>query len=171
MKYKITTRCSQIGLIFLTLLLLLSGGITQAAQPAPPLTEGEKSLATQINYLFRRAVEQVSPAVVSLQVYTEGPGYTVRLIEGLGSGCIIDPRGYIITNNHVVADTDKIEVFLADGRRFIAKENMVAVGMPCFRDNPESSVSPFSGSPPCAGKNSPLSQSPETTLRSDRRGS
>jgi len=34
----------------------------------------------------------------------------------LGSGVIIDPRGYILTNEHVVADADKITVTLADGR-------------------------------------------------------
>ncbi len=35
---------------------------------------------------------------------------------GLGSGVIIDPRGYILTNEHVVADADKITVTLSDGR-------------------------------------------------------
>ena len=37
---------------------------------------------------------------------------------GLGSGVIIDERGYILTNEHVIADADKITVTLADGREF-----------------------------------------------------
>ncbi len=35
--------------------------------------------------------------------------------EGLGSGVILDARGYILTNNHVVADADELKVRLADG--------------------------------------------------------
>lgn len=35
--------------------------------------------------------------------------------QGLGSGVIIRPDGYIVTNNHVVADADELQVRLADG--------------------------------------------------------
>ncbi len=37
---------------------------------------------------------------------------------GLGSGVIIDARGYVLTNEHVVADADKITITLSDGRSF-----------------------------------------------------
>lgn len=37
---------------------------------------------------------------------------------GLGSGVIIDRAGYILTNEHVIADADKITVTLPDGREF-----------------------------------------------------
>jgi serine protease Do len=37
---------------------------------------------------------------------------------GLGSGVIIDPEGYILTNAHVVGEGDKITVILPDGREF-----------------------------------------------------
>lgn len=37
---------------------------------------------------------------------------------GLGSGVIISPDGYIVTNNHVIRDADKIEVTLNDNRSF-----------------------------------------------------
>lgn len=40
--------------------------------------------------------------------------------EGLGSGVIIDTRGYIVTNNHVVEGADELEVILQDGSRFPA---------------------------------------------------
>ncbi len=41
--------------------------------------------------------------------------------RGQGSGFIISPDGYILTNNHVVGDADTISVKLADGRKFKAK--------------------------------------------------
>jgi serine protease Do len=41
--------------------------------------------------------------------------------EGQGSGFIISADGYILTNNHVVADVDKITVVLKDGRKLEAK--------------------------------------------------
>lgn len=37
--------------------------------------------------------------------------------SGLGSGVIVSPEGYILTNNHVVEEADEIEVQLSDGRR------------------------------------------------------
>ena len=40
---------------------------------------------------------------------------------GLGSGVIVSPDGYILTNNHVVADADELTVVLSDGRKFTAK--------------------------------------------------
>ena len=40
---------------------------------------------------------------------------------GLGSGVIVSPDGYILTNNHVVADADELTAVLSDGRKFPAK--------------------------------------------------
>ena len=39
-----------------------------------------------------------------------------RRMVGEGSGVIIDPRGYILTNNHVVAGSQQLQVHLNDGR-------------------------------------------------------
>jgi serine protease Do len=42
--------------------------------------------------------------------------------HGLGSGFIIDPKGVIVTNDHVVRGANRVEVLLQDGRRFVAKD-------------------------------------------------
>lgn len=116
-------------------------GLSAAAQPpdqpdrdALQLAEQEKLLARQISNVFRRAVERVMPAVVHLKVsrsFKAGLIPTQPQTENVGSGCIIDPRGYIITCNHVVSDnngehpeqeTTRVEVILADGRRFVAQQ-------------------------------------------------
>ncbi len=44
-----------------------------------------------------------------------------RRATSLGSGFIIDPAGYVVTNNHVIADADEITVTLADDRRLQAR--------------------------------------------------
>ncbi len=41
--------------------------------------------------------------------------------RGLGSGIIVSPDGYILTNNHVVREADELTVTLADNRQFSAK--------------------------------------------------
>ncbi|MCP4708381.1 MAG: PDZ domain-containing protein, partial [Planctomycetes bacterium] len=91
-----------------------------AQTPPKPLTADELNLASQINTVFRRAVQQVLPSVVSLRVYKKTDAPSLRFFEpdqsvSLGSGIIIDPDGYIVTNNHVAEDYVKIEVILNDG--------------------------------------------------------
>ncbi len=44
-----------------------------------------------------------------------GGGQTPRRVNSLGSGFIIDPSGLVVTNNHVIADADEINVILNDG--------------------------------------------------------
>lgn len=44
-----------------------------------------------------------------------------RAITSLGSGFIIDARGYIVTNNHVIADADEVKVILNDDTELVAK--------------------------------------------------
>jgi serine protease DegQ len=51
-----------------------------------------------------------------------GPAYK-RPQQVLGSGVIVSPAGYVLTNNHVIANADDIQVLLYDGR--IAKATLV----------------------------------------------
>ena len=44
-----------------------------------------------------------------------------QLQQGLGSGAIIHPDGYIVTNRHVINNAEELEVKLFDGRQFSAK--------------------------------------------------
>jgi S1-C subfamily serine protease len=71
------------------------------------------------------AAEKVSPAVVHIQVQKK---VTTRrrqrnldqLQPGAGSGFIISPEGFVVTNSHVVIGASKISVNLPDGRIFDA---------------------------------------------------
>ena len=64
------------------------------------------------------AVEKLSESVVSIDSVrvARNYGYGFVPIEGKGSGVIIDPRGYVITNNHVIDGAARVQVHLKDGR-------------------------------------------------------
>ena len=49
------------------------------------------------------------------------PRYRQRVQQSLGSGVIVDTHGHIVTNHHVIAGADKIQVQLADGRSAVAE--------------------------------------------------
>jgi S1-C subfamily serine protease len=64
-------------------------------------------------------VEKVRPTVVNIRVHRLSPARGRGPdAGGSGSGFIIAPDGYILTNSHVVHGAGKIEVALADGRSF-----------------------------------------------------
>ncbi len=44
-----------------------------------------------------------------------------KKMEGTGSGVIIDPKGYVLTNYHVIKGADEIKVTLADGKSYMGK--------------------------------------------------
>jgi serine protease Do len=73
---------------------------------------------------FSSLVRACDPAVVTIRAREEARGRTGRrqvVSEGLGTGFLYQPNGYILTNNHVVAEATQLIVKLADERRLEAK--------------------------------------------------
>jgi Do/DeqQ family serine protease len=108
------------------------------AVPAPP-APAVQPLATRTES-FHDAVGRATPTGVNIlttkQVRTRRKpqlndplfrrffgefGDDVQRAESLGSGVIVSPAGYILTNNHVVESADEIEVALNSGRKLLAK--------------------------------------------------
>jgi S1-C subfamily serine protease len=77
-----------------------------ATPPAtiPPLS------SNNIEAVREAVIANVEPAVVQVNVQTSSGG-------AIGSGVIIDKRGYIVTNNHVVSGAQRVEVVFSDGTK------------------------------------------------------
>ncbi len=76
------------------------------------------------------SVVHVKTAVESRQPYANSPldfffgqprGYTPRMQMGTGSGVIVSADGYIVTNNHVIANARQIQVTLNNGEEYTAE--------------------------------------------------
>ncbi len=87
------------------------------------------------------AAARVGPSVVAVHTYATqvvaepasgpfndpffrgffAPRYYERPVTGLGSGVIIDSRGYVVTNDHVVQGAQRIQLSFSDGREFPAQ--------------------------------------------------
>ena len=106
-----------IGLIVAGLLLVAMPSLRQFNKlSAPQFDSTDETPAT-----YNQAVRRAAPAVVN--VYNRGlnsSAHNQLEIRTLGSGVIMDDRGYIITNKHVINDADQIIVALQDGRVFEA---------------------------------------------------
>ncbi len=90
-----------------------------------PLNPGSSTtVVTTEEQAIENAVRIASPAVVQINVtaISQSPfGFGSYEQPGLGSGFIITPDGYVLTNNHVVEGATKITVVLKDGRDFIGQ--------------------------------------------------
>jgi serine protease Do len=69
------------------------------------------------------AVEKISPSVVNISIVRLLRDYFLHVhpVKGIGSGVIINSKGYIVTNHHVIAGSDRIDVTLTDGRKLSGK--------------------------------------------------
>ena len=105
-----------LGLIVAALLLALVPSLRNNITLSSPRYDSTDETPVSYNAAVRRA----APAVVN--IYTRGLNASTpsqnRLT--LGSGVIMDNRGYIVTNKHVINDAEQIIVALQDGRFFEA---------------------------------------------------
>jgi serine protease Do len=120
---------------------LVLGGLAAAAA-LPLISCGSAPAQAQRGLLpdFADLAERVMPAVVNIAVLSEQTTTQVppelrgtpferyfrerrgrQQVQGAGSGFIIDPAGYIVTNNHVVGNASRVVVALQDGTELPAR--------------------------------------------------
>jgi serine protease Do len=99
------------GLAYLAAFLVTASAARAADAPADPR---ETPIVT--------AVKRAQASVVNIHsvktAYDEGSVFGSRQgrkVNGMGTGIVIDPRGYIVTNNHVVAGVESLKCTLVDG--------------------------------------------------------
>jgi S1-C subfamily serine protease len=89
-----------------------------------PSAETDTELLDAYSRAVTSVVDRVGPAVVHIRVKKQMRARSRTVpdeMQGSGSGVIITPDGYIVTNSHVVEGTDAIEVSLADGSSYPAE--------------------------------------------------
>ncbi len=123
----------------------MTGSISQAQQPVHYVNLPEKgTLASAVESQFNTAAETGVKAVVHVKTETEVETYAAnpfyyfffgdrgmppkQAVLGFGSGVILSPDGYIVTNYHVIKDAHRIQVTLDDKRTF--KAELVGVDPP-----------------------------------------
>lgn len=116
---------------------IIQGAYHRTSRNVPELPESRKVVSTnapspaELSVSFREVSKAVKPAVVFVNIVenaTSDSGQSgffglqgPRRREGAGSGFIVTEDGYILTNNHVVGNANKIAVTLSDGRKFKAE--------------------------------------------------
>ncbi len=112
-------------------------GTPSRTQTPPPIPAAQP--AADLGSAFAAVAEHVRPAVVFIrsekkttassqrlprgfeEFFRVPQNQRPRLERGTGSGFVVSPNGLILTNNHVVADADRVIVQLFDKREFTAK--------------------------------------------------
>jgi putative serine protease PepD len=96
-------------------IVVLGAVLALSSHSAPAMTEDERNNID----LYQR----LAPGVVNITSTVLEQDFFFNVIprQGAGSGAIIDPRGYILTNHHVIEDARKLEVTLANGKKYTAQ--------------------------------------------------
>ena len=86
----------------------------------------QRAMPSVVNIFTTKAARQTSHPLSNDPLFRHffgdaDPGQQDDKQFSLGSGVIVSPEGYILTNNHVIESADEIEVALADGRKVSAK--------------------------------------------------
>jgi len=97
--------------------------VPRGASGSPGANVARDAALTGDESINVRIYREASPAVAN--ILTKATEYDFFMdpvpVEGAGSGFVIDPRGYILTNYHVVEGAQSIEVVLGDQTRFPGK--------------------------------------------------
>jgi serine protease DegS len=126
-------RAVVVGLAAAFLVVWWKPGLLGAVTTGPRDTAAASPRSTVVMQSFADAVARAAPAVVNIytaRLITERsqpapldqlfgdywPSYRQHVERSLGSGVIVDAKGTIVTNQHVIAGADSIRVQLADGR-------------------------------------------------------
>ena len=105
-----------------------------AVAQEPARVASQTSVAASRKTALVSATERVAPAVVSIHVFSRErvsprspwdfffvPEGAERVVEGYGTGFVIRPNGIIVTNQHVVANAQRVVVTLTDGSELDGK--------------------------------------------------
>src|SRR5436853_2778028 len=103
-----------IGLILLLIVVFVIGGfagwVFASAKSSATGTTTTTQAATTLDAVRESVAAKVKPTIVEVYV-------TLAKGAALGSGVIVDSRGYIVTNNHVVSGATTIQVMLSNGTK------------------------------------------------------
>ena len=129
-----------IALISSTLSAIFAVGLYRMVEPPKEVVVKETIAAKYTNYTdellsgnvqrqflsssptnFIAAAKKATPAVVNIKASKGGDYFWETLSASTGSGVIISPNGYIVTNNHVIEEGKVFRVTLHDKREYNAK--------------------------------------------------
>lgn len=87
--------------------------------PAAAATDPRLSESDAVSDVY----ERISPAVVNITSIAQATDIFGRPVrqEGTGSGFVIDDEGHVVTNQHVVSGTSRLDVTLADGTSYVGE--------------------------------------------------